>query len=462
MDRFFGEGGFRRLQGEGTVYDQCRYAMASMLTGPGHAVLLTGAYPAATGVTANDMCDWSLERCFYCAADTAGTPSPFPLQTPTVGEVLRAKDTASRVIGIGIKDRAAILMSGVNASAVVWMDPETGEFTTSSAYTEPQWLRSIQQGGLQRYVGKTWAATIPPDLNPALDDAAWEGTYADGSRTFPHTLPDTVTHVTIEDVAMTPFGVTMLMDGAIAVIDAERLGHDDHPDLLTIGVSSTDYAGHRFGPDSREVQEVFTHVDRELERLIDHLDDRVGREHYVLIVTSDHGVAPVPEMLLANTRPREPQLDAGRIPYSLLRETVERVLTDTYGVPGDTTWIWQVHAPSIYLNHEIIDEKGLDLDAVRHLAANAVGQIPGIGISTTHTALLQNGRPAEIDTATWRYLQNAFHPDRSGDVIAFPKRYWILGSKVATHGTPHDYDRWVPLMMRGGGLPARMDCSRAW
>jgi len=97
---------------------------------------------------------------------------------------------------------------------------------------------------------------------------------------------------------------------------------------------------------------------------------------------------------------------------------------------------------------------GLDLEEVQHLAANAVGLIPGIGISTTHTALQQNMRPAEIDTGTWRYMLNAFHPDRSGDILAFPKRYWILGSKVATHGTPYDYDRWVPLMMLGGGLPA--------
>ena len=393
--------------------------MASMMTGPGHAVLLTGEYPSATGVTTNDLCDRSLGRCFYCAADTAGTPSPFPLRTPTVGDALRVRDTSSKVIGLGIKDRAAILMAGMHPSSVVWVDPDNGEFTTSSVYAEPSWLELLQQGGLQQFAGKTWTASIPETLQPAVDDVSWEGTYADGTHTFPYVLPAGVDHVTIEDVAMTPYGVSMLMDAARTVIDAERLGQDDHPDLLAIGVSSTDYAGHRFGPDSREIQELYVHVDKELGTLIDHLDDRVGREHYVLVITSDHGVAPVPEMLLANTRPGEPKLDAGRVPYGLLRTTVEDVLTEKYGVPGDTTWIWQIHAPSIYLNHAVIDDKGLDLEEVQHLAANAVGQINGIGISITHTAMLQDARPAEIDTATWRYLRNAFHPDRSGDITPF-------------------------------------------
>ena len=166
--------------------------MATMLTGPGHAVLLTGAYPNTTGVTTNDLCDRALERCFYCAADTAGTPSPFPLQIPTVGDDLRTRDLQSRVISIGIKDRAAILMGGLQPSAAVWIDPATGEFTTSAAYSRPSWLEQLQQGGLERYTGRTWKTAIPEDLDPSVDDVVWEGTYADGTRTFPHTLPDTV------------------------------------------------------------------------------------------------------------------------------------------------------------------------------------------------------------------------------------------------------------------------------
>jgi len=447
--------GLSRIAREGLVYERCEYAMASTLTGPGHAVLLTGAYPPQTGVTANDLCSYELGHCFYCAADTAGLPSPFPLMLPTVGDALVASDTLSRSISLAIKDRAAILMGGHHANAVCWVDPPTGRFTTSAAYPTPPWLADLAaRRSYQEALGSTWEAVISNEMLSEPDDQPWEGTLGDGRRAFPHRLPAVLDRTTVEDVGMTPFAVAMLFDAAKHVIDAERLGTDGHPDLLTIGLSSTDFAGHRFGPDSREVYELYVHVDSAIADLIDHLDARVGRDKYVLIVTSDHGVAPVPERLLSNVRHREPTVDAGRVSTTSIRSAVERALTDVLGTPEPRSWIWQVLAPSIYLDHEVIAQQGADLRQARTIAASAVARIPGIGFVATHDELLSNQRPAAIDPEAWTAMRNSFHPDRTGDVMLFPKRYWIIGSKTTTHGSPHDYDRWVPLMMLGGGLPA--------
>lgn len=451
-----GDRGLSRIAREGVVYERCEYAMASTLTGPGHAVLLTGAYPSQTGVTANDLCSYELGHCFYCAADTAGLPSPFPLMLPTVGDALVASDSLSRSISLAIKDRAAVLMGGHHPNAVCWIDPLTGRFTTSTAYPTPQWLADLAaQRSYHEALGSTWEAVISNDVLPGPDDLPWEGTLGDGRRAFPHRLPAALDRTTAEDVGMSPFAVNMLFDAARFVIDTERLGADEHPDLLAIGLSSTDFAGHRFGPDSREVHELFVHVDHAVAGLIDHLDSIVGRDRYVLVVTSDHGVAPVPELLMANVRHREPSVDAGRVSTASIRSSVERALTEVFGTPEPHTWIWQLLAPSVYLDHDVISQQGIELSRARRIAASAVAQIPGIGFVATHDELANDQRPAGIDPEVWTAMRNSFHPDRTGDVMLFPKRYWIIGSKTTTHGSPHDYDRWVPLMMLGGGLPAQ-------
>lgn len=441
----FADEGFARFYREGTVYNHCYYNQANMMTGPGHAVLLTGEYPSTTGITTNDLCDRALGTCMYCAADTSGTPGSFPLLAETVGDQLIARDSMSKVIGIANKDRAAILMAGQHPTAAVWVDSETGTFTTSSSYATPSWLQTISaKHALAPYVGTTWEAELDSATAGRLDDAPWEGTFSDGSRTFPHRL------ASLEDAALSPVGMEMLFNAAIDVIDAEQLGADASPDVLAIGVSTTDYLGHQFGPDSREVQELFRHADRQMARLITHLDSAVGREHYVLYVTSDHGIAPVPEFLNANVRPGEPVIDAGRIDSKVIRSTAEKHLTDRFGTPADGgAWLWNLYPPSVYLREEALQQSGVDRDSAAVVVAQAVAQLPGIAISIPGSLVISDRRPETIDAETWSMIRNAYHPERSGDVLIYPKRYWVYGSRATTHGTPHDYDRWVPLMVLG-------------
>lgn len=448
--------GFNRIANEGTTFQSCYYDHANLMTGPGHAVLLTGCYPHRSGVPANDVCDVASGRCFYCAEDSTHGLAPMLLRVPTIGDLLRAKNPASRVIGIAMKDRAAILMAGHDPSAVLWFDPTVLGFTTSTYYHRPPWL-ALLNGAVRAdvYAGHTWRAGIPDSLRPAADDVEGEGAMRSGRRTFPHRLPGlTDTAAFVDDFIRTPYSVTYLFDAAREILRRERLGQDSVPDLLCIGVSNTDYVGHTFGPDSREVQEMYRACDTTLANLIEELDHRVGREHYVLIVTSDHGVCPIPE-LVRRLGPPGVAVDAGRFSERAVGAAVDSALTARYGRPSGR-WIRRIMEPAVVLADAALAERGVDRAEAAEVARSATRSVEGVLYAVTHRELVAGQRPPSVDAADWHRILNSFDADRSGDVVFYPRRYWLIGPTPASHGTPHDYDRFVPLMLLGGGIPASL------
>lgn len=451
FSRFVGSRGFARLQKEGAVFSQCSYEHANNLTGPGHASLLTGCYPSHTGIVGNDFCDSRTENCVYCASDEDGTASAAQLEKSTVGDLLRARSPRSKVVGVSLKDRAAILMSGQSANACVWFDDGSGTWTTSSAFPRPTWLAGLNQRvGIAKYAGQRWSARIPSTLNPAFDSVGAEGSFPGGTPTFPHDVLKTSHKEFGASVMLSPFSMDMVFDAASMALKQEQLGKDGYPDLLCVGVSTTDFVGHVFGPDSREVQELYVLADKRIERFIDELDQQVGRKNYVLIITSDHGVAPIPEVVRDLPQQQGVRIDAGRIMRKEIREIVDSVLTKRFGPPKTSSYVMAIHAPSLYLNDTAVS--ALNRADVLATVVGALRRHPGLGIVTTRDTLALGGCPEGIDEATCRYLRNSFHAARTGDVVIYPKRYWVFGSNTATHGTPYDYDRWVPLMMFGGRI----------
>ena len=447
----FGSDGFARIIREGARYDSCFFTYANTSTGPGHAVIGTGCDPRTHGVVANDLCDRSRQRCFYCANDTAGNPSPFPLLKPTVGERLRATDPLCKVVGIGLKDRSVILMSGHNATACVWFDPSTLRYTSQGEYSEPAWLDDANRRyPIAAYTRRVWDTT---DLKGkgARDDAPWEQVLRAGSRTFPHMMPAEEDEGFAYDVQNAPFSMENVFDVSMWAIEAEGLGLDDHPDILNIGVSTTDYAGHTFGPDSREMQEMLIHADDYLATFIDFLDDVVGREHYRLIVTSDHGVAPVPELLLTSPSPDVPPIDAGRIDPGRLRRVIDSTLTANYGDPSPRSWIMQMHLPFIYLDPATARERGVAIEDLADTVKRCLLTIKGIETIVTREEMMSRGMPNGVDPQAYGFIARSFHPDRSADVMVYPKRYWVISKATAAHQSYHDYDRWVELMVLGAG-----------
>lgn len=457
--------GFARMRTEGAEFTKCLFGHATTKTGPGHATLLTGANAARTGVTGNDMCDIRNDSCFYCA---------YALEMPTVGDLLKKKNAKSKVIGISQKDRAAILMAGRKADAVIWIDRKTGTFTTSDAYPKPSWLTSVaNEHSTRTFAGKTWKAEIPESKKPAVDNAPWERTINDGRpttddrqpttddrrKTFPYRMPPTTQTSWYNEVAMTPFAVEAVFGATFDVMEREKLGRDAHPDLLCVGISATDLLGHVYGPDSREVQEMYVHCDRWMARMIDTLDAKVGRKNYVLIVTSDHGVASVPESINANVRPREPRIDAGRWNDAQLIHRADSALSAVFGKPLQTSWVKNLYLPSLYLDRSHLERKKVNMSKAIDVLERTFRSMPGIGIVVRSDDMAKGKCSDAVDADLCELLRQAYHPARSGEVMLYPKPNWVLGDDVAEHGSPWDYDRWVPLMLIGG--PVKKQNSKA-
>ena len=445
--------GFARMRTEGAEFTKCLFGHATTTTGPGHATLLTGANAARTGIAGNDMCDLRNDSCFYCG-------DPTLLEVPTIGDLLRKKDAKSKVIGISQKDRAAILMAGRGASAVIWIDKKSASFTTSSDYPTPPWLQAVASAwSLKNYAGRIWTAEIPDTKKPAVDDAPWEGTMDAGRRTFPYRMPPITKSTWFNDVAVSPFAVEAVFGAAFDVMHREKLGRDEHPDLLCVGISATDYLGHVFGPDSREIQEMYVHCDRWLTRMIDTLDAKVGRKNYVLIVTSDHGVASIPESINANARPRDARINAGRWSDAQLIHRADSALTAAFGKPLQRSWIRNLYLPSVYLDRSHLERKKVNVSKAMDVLEKTFQQMPGVGIVVRSDEMAKGKCPDDVTADVCELLRQAYHPARSGEVMLYPSQNWVLGDHTADHGTPWDYDRWVPLMLIGG--PVKKQSSKA-
>lgn len=451
--RFASSRGFERLRREGTVFANAAYNHASLMTGPGHATILSGAYPYRNGIVANNFCDSRLQRCLYCAEDTSHGLSAATMLVPTLGDRLRTLDPRHKNVGIALKDRAAILMAGQSATTALWFDEAAGGFTTSTAYRKPSWLPGLNARlPFTVYQGRTWRAGLADSLDPAADDIVGEGSMSSGRRTFPHRLPmASESERYVADFVRSPYSVEYLFAAAVETIRRDALGADSIADVLAIGVSTTDFLGHTFGPDSREVQELYRACDTILASFIDALDTIVGRSQYVLVVTSDHGVAPIPEVIRNAAAAQGTTVDAGRLRQATLRRAVDSALTQRYGGP-DSSWVAYILEPALYLDTALCQRRNIDVDSAAACAAAALLALHGIEAALPSALLSQDVCPNDLPREHFARIRRSFRPDRCGHVVLFPKRYWIMGSTPATHGTYHDYDRSVPLMFFGAGV----------
>jgi predicted AlkP superfamily pyrophosphatase or phosphodiesterase len=458
---FAGKNGFRKLIAGGSSSPLCYYNHASNMTCPGHASLLTGCYPSLTGIVTNDFWDKKTGCYCYCAEDTqypvegkSGAKdgrSPLLMQTPTAGDYLLEQRPGSKVAALSLKDRAGILMAGKKAHTVLWFEKKSGGFTTSSYYQKPIWLKELNQKmPFAAYAGKIWKKEIS-DKSGARDSIQWENNFPGGDKVFPHQIPTANTPEFAEAFLSSPFSVEYLFNASKFAIEHEDLGRDSITDLLAIGVSSTDYTGHLFGPDSREVQEMFRHCDRILADFITYLDLKLGRDQYMIIISSDHGVGPIPE--LARSFGKIP-VDAGRISEKEFTDKVEQYLNTTFAASKKgASWLHIFEPPTLFLNQELLDQTGLaESIIVDSLCAWMLRQ-PGISLAAPTEQISSGMIPQGWDKQMLEKFRQDIYPDRIGPIMFMTKPYWVWGPKAATHGTPYDYDTHVPLIFYGNGIP---------
>jgi hypothetical protein len=472
-DGLFGKDGFRRLMTEGAWFQNCHYPYANTFTAAGHTSLVTGGSPRQHGLIANEWYDRAGGAVTNCVRTDRYGPVPpvgekkdpknpilgaAPLRVllPTLGDALKeATGGKGRVVSLSLKDRAAVLMAGKKPDACYWFSTNAGAFVTSTYYRDRlhPWVAAFNgERPADRWYGRDWTR-LRPDLDYARfsgpDDVAAEANLYGEGRTFPHPLTGGKAKLGrdyYQAVTNSPFGNDLLLALAKRAIDAERLGANDVPDLLCLSFSCNDIIGHCFGPDSQEVLDVTLRSDLIVKELLAHLDAKVGKGRYLLAVSADHGICPLPEVARAQGK------DAGRLSPTLLTSRADAFLNETFNKDGEAVrWVEAATYPWVYLNHGVVKERGVELGKVEEALAGWLRKQPGIQAAYTGTRLAQG--PFKDDPVGERVRQSHY-PGRSGDVTVVTKPYYLVTSALVGtfHGTPHEYDTHVPLLIYGPGI----------
>ncbi|MBY0356679.1 MAG: alkaline phosphatase family protein [Candidatus Obscuribacterales bacterium] len=451
----FGSGGFRLLQDNGANFLNCRYEQATTLTAVGHSIVSSGAYPWASGIVGNTWYDRRKEKEVDAVADEsmqlvgsngAGSSCKSLLGT-TIGDELKlATNGRSKIISCSLKGRSALLMAGRTADGAYWWDDNTGNFVTSSQFGQlGGWAKTFNDRHYaDGYFGRTWQRLLSESSYSAStnDDYTYESMLKGDGRQFPHVLtgggaaPGPQYYSTF---AATPFANQMLADFVSEAVTNEGLGRHNDTDLLAVSFSSTDLVGHAFGPDSQEAEDTILRLDQTLAGLFKNLDTQVGLGRCLIVLTADHGVMPIPELL------KERGMDAGRIDTKSFKSMLDAALDQKL---GNEEWISSFQPPNLYLNLNAIDKQKYRQPDVEALAAKLCRSIPGVGEVYTAFQFFMNQLPSgpQVEAAKKSYFWG-----RSGELYVMPKPGYIFSSSATgtTHGSPYRYDSQVPLFLMG-------------
>ncbi|WP_224999295.1 alkaline phosphatase PafA [Cesiribacter sp. SM1] len=450
----FTEGGFKRLMREGYVNHNTHYNYIPTYTGPGHASVYSGAAPGTHGIIGNYWYSRELRRSVYCVGDTTVQPvgsstgmaaSPHRLLVTNLSDELKlATSHRAKVVGVSLKDRSAVLPAGHVPDGAYWYDGSSGNFITSTYYKQqlPGWVTSFNSRQLaNQYLDSTWALLKPEAnyRNSGPDDQPYEKVFKGKSTpTFPYVLSELrEQNDNFGLLSYTPWGNTIVTDIALAALEGESLGQDETVDLLAVSYSTPDIVGHSFGPRSREQHDIYLRLDREIARLLEELDQRVGQGNYLLFLTADHAGADVPQFLIKERIP------AGNYADKPLLAGLNTQLQQRF---KQAELVEYITNDQVYLNHSKISKAGLVLAEVQQAAVEYLVQQPYIVDAYTAT----NMRQQEYFGGIRHLLQMGYFRPRSGDVLYLLNPAWMEEMTIATtHGTGYNYDTHVPLMWYG-------------
>lgn len=448
----YGSGGFNRLLNKGFSCENTFIPYTPTYTAPGHACVYTGSVPAIHGIIGNGWYSKSLKKSWYCTQDStvfavggssAGKMSPVNMWTTTVTDELRlATNFQSKVIGIALKDRGAILPAGHAANAAYWFDDSTGNFISSSYYFNalPNWVNNFNNKKLpDSYLQKNWNTLFPLSTykQSTADKVDYENSNSKMSNTFPH-MTAGIEKNKYNVLRTTPSGNTLTLDMAKAAIEGERLGQSAaNCDFLAISFSSTDYVGHSFGPNSIEIEDTYLRLDMELAAFFEYLDKRIGAGQYLLFLTADHAAAHVPAFL------REHNVPAGAAEDSTIENQLNAMLKHQFNVEKG---VEKVTNFQVYLNRNI---NGNEVENVKQAVIKELLSIPFVSMAVD----LQHLSGATLVEPIKKMMTNGYNQKLSGDVQFVYKPHWFDGSnKGTTHGAWNPYDSHIPLVWYGWGV----------
>ena len=476
-----GDGGFRYLWESGVVFRDAHHAHANTETIVGHATLATGAHPSTHGMIGNLWFDretgfttYNVEDGRYrlltkgasVDAETEIDPtqraarsegrSPAAMLVTTFADELRSNTGGkSKVIGVSVKDRGAISMAGHSGTAY-WFSKASGEFVTSTYYLDayPDWVNAFNATKpAQQFAGTEWQLLHDQDtyLFGDSDDRPWEYDVGGFGRTFPHSFGDGSSRYFTTWLTLSPPGDRLVLDFAKQALLGEQLGQDDVTDYLSVSFSSTDYVGHVFGPSSLEAEDNILRLDRALAELFAFVDEQVGLDNTLIVLSADHGGPDTPGYLNGLNIP------AGYVdPGSWDKDAAIARIKKQFRIDGDL--IAAYDHPYVYFSDGVKNNRKIDQEALEAAVVEELMKLDGVSLAVSSSALRQGKLP---DTDTYRPVINNFNAKRSGEVFVVFEPNWFIndmeGLTVAsTHGSPWRYDTYVPVVFAGMGLRSRI------
>ena len=455
-NRYSANGGFKRLLNKGFSCENTFINYTPTVTACGHTTVYTGSVPAIHGITGNAWWDYDKNRIVYCSEDklvktvggssNAGEMSPKNMLTTSICDELKlATNFKSKVIGLAIKDRGAILPAGHSANAAYWYESKSGDWITSTYYMTalPQWVTDFNNKKMaDGFYEKGWSTLYPINTytQSTKDENEYEAKpFGSEQKGFPYSLKQFATK-NYSAVLQTPYGNTLTMLMAKETIAKEQMGKDSITDILALSFSSPDYIGHAFGPNSIEIEDTYLRLDKDLGELLDFLEKQVGKNEYLVFLTADHGVAHVPSFMTQH------KLPGGVFNDITMVADLNKFLNNKY---GKNNLVLSAYNYQLSLNKVVIDTAKLDEEAIVKDIMNQVQKIEGVDRVFAVEDLMEQPMNSEVKNK----LANGWHPQRSGAIQIILKPGWIDGGTTGTtHGLWNPYDSHIPLLWYGWNI----------
>lgn len=454
----YGNDGFKRLLNTGYSLSNVHIPYVPTVTALGHTCIYTGSVPAIHGIAGNDWTDKETGKNVYCTTDESvqpvgttnakvGSHSPKNLWSTTVTDELRlATNFQGKVVGISLKDRASILPAGHTPNGAFWFDDSTGNFITSTWYMNdlPQWIKTFNARNLpDQLVANGWNTLLPIEqyTESSPDNSAWEGLLGSAKTpTFPYTNLAADYQSRKDNIRYTPFGNTLTLQLAEAAVEGEKMGSDDIVDMLAINLASTDYAGHKFGPNSIEVEDVYLRLDQDLAKFFNYLDTKVGKGKYTVFLSADHGGAHSIGFL------QEHKITSGFFGDGM-EKNMNLKLKEKFGVDG---LINAIDNYQIYFDRKVLKDHKLDLETVKDFTVHEIENDPDDLYAVSVTKVQEATIPEPIK----QRIINGINRQRSGDIqlISHDSMLPPYAKTGTTHSVWNSYDAHIPLIFMGWGI----------
>jgi predicted AlkP superfamily pyrophosphatase or phosphodiesterase len=452
----YSNNGFKRLIKDGFSCNNTFIPYTPSVTAVGHTCIYTGSVPAINGIVGNNWYNKTLKKVVYCSDDElatgiggdvkSGKMSPVNMLTTTITDELKlATNNKSTVVGVCIKDRGAIFPAGHNANAAYWYDGKTGNWITSNYYAKalPNWLTEINNKKMaNEYFKNDWNTLYNIDsyTQSTADEKKYEAKMKKETTTsFPHNLKQ-YTDKDFDMLSSTPYGNTFTLDVAKAAIQNYALGKNTVPDFLTISLSSTDYIGHKFGPNSIEMEDTYLRLDKDIADFLTYLDKTIGINNYTLFLTADHGVAHIPDYL------KENKIPAGNWENDSMVKALNMAVKEKFNI--DKVIVSEQNY-QLYLNDEAIATNAIGKENIVSFIITYCESQKGIAQAFELQKLQVTTLPEPIK----KMLANGYHKKRSGDIQIILEPAWIDGGNTGTtHGLWNPYDTHIPMLWYGNGI----------